>query len=183
MTNEGQGKEVFTGLLVTKDASKVVLKDATNKRIEVPAADVQLMAPQQKSLRPELLLRDLTAEQVARLDGLSELIEVSCSGVPLVGSTDWSGLFFLSAPIHGNAFRSTGKPAEQEYNTSREEISDGPMIRRLITVPFRPRLHRLRTQAGRLVWLARFVRRGRLQWLTHLVHDRSWQSDFWFQQR
>jgi uncharacterized repeat protein (TIGR03806 family) len=63
-TKQGQ---VFTGLLVTKDATKVVLKDATNKRIEVPAADVQLIAAQQKSLMPELLLRDLTAEQVADL--------------------------------------------------------------------------------------------------------------------
>ena len=58
---------MYTGLLVSKDAAKVVLKDATNKRIEVPAGDVEVLAPQQKSLMPELLLRDLTAEQVADL--------------------------------------------------------------------------------------------------------------------
>jgi putative heme-binding domain-containing protein len=61
-----QGR-VYTGLLVSKGASKVVLKDSTNKRIEVLAGDVELLAPQQKSLMPELLLRDLTAEQVADL--------------------------------------------------------------------------------------------------------------------
>jgi putative heme-binding domain-containing protein len=61
-----QGR-VYTGLLVSKDASKVVLKDSNNKRIEVLAGDVELLAPQQKSLMPELLLRDLTAEQVADL--------------------------------------------------------------------------------------------------------------------
>jgi uncharacterized repeat protein (TIGR03806 family) len=63
-TKQGQ---VFTGLLMSKDAGKVVLKDATNKRIEVPAGDIEVMAAQQKSLMPELLLRDLTAEQVADL--------------------------------------------------------------------------------------------------------------------
>jgi putative heme-binding domain-containing protein len=63
-TKKGQ---MHTGLLVTKDTAKVVLKDANNKLIEVPAGEVELMAPQQKSLMPELLLRDLTAEQVADL--------------------------------------------------------------------------------------------------------------------
>ena len=63
-TKKGQ---VHTGILVSRDAARVVLKDATNKRIEVAAADVELLAPQQKSLMPELLLRDLTAEQVADL--------------------------------------------------------------------------------------------------------------------
>jgi putative heme-binding domain-containing protein len=61
-----QGR-VYTGLLVSKDASKVALKDSNNKRIEVLASDVELLTPQQKSLMPELLLRDLTAEQVADL--------------------------------------------------------------------------------------------------------------------
>lgn len=61
-----QGR-VHTGLLVSKDANKVVLKDATNKRIEVPAGEIEVLAPQQTSLMPELLLRDLTAEQVADL--------------------------------------------------------------------------------------------------------------------
>jgi putative heme-binding domain-containing protein len=61
-----QGR-AYTGLLVSKDASKVVLKDANNKRIEVPARDVEQLVPQQASLMPELLLRDLTAEQVADL--------------------------------------------------------------------------------------------------------------------
>jgi uncharacterized repeat protein (TIGR03806 family) len=63
-TKQGQA---YTGLLVSKDAAKVVLKDATGKRIEVAAADVEVLAPQAKSLMPELLLRDLTAEQVADL--------------------------------------------------------------------------------------------------------------------
>jgi putative heme-binding domain-containing protein len=63
-TKQGQ---TYTGILVTKDAARVVLKDANNKQVEVRAADVELMVPQQKSLMPDLLLRDLTAEQVADL--------------------------------------------------------------------------------------------------------------------
>lgn len=61
-----QGR-VHTGLVVTRDGTKVVLKDANNKLTELPAADVELIVPQQKSLMPDLLLRDLTAEQVADL--------------------------------------------------------------------------------------------------------------------
>jgi uncharacterized repeat protein (TIGR03806 family) len=63
-TKQGQ---VFSGLLVARDAAKVVLKDANNKLIEVPAGEVELFVAQQKSLMPDLLLRDLTAEQVADL--------------------------------------------------------------------------------------------------------------------
>lgn len=63
-TKKGQ---VFEGILVSKDAKKVVLKDATAKLLEIPADDVDTLVAQQKSLMPELLLRDLTAEQVADL--------------------------------------------------------------------------------------------------------------------
>lgn len=63
-TKKGQ---VFQGVLVSKDAAKVVLKDATAKLIDIPAGDVDTLVAQQKSLMPELLLRDLTAEQVADL--------------------------------------------------------------------------------------------------------------------
>jgi uncharacterized repeat protein (TIGR03806 family) len=63
-TKQGQ---THSGLLVSRDATRVVLKDGTNKLIEVAAGDVELLAPQQKSLMPDLLLRDLTAEQVADL--------------------------------------------------------------------------------------------------------------------
>ena len=57
----------YSGLLVSKDDKKVVLKDANAKQIEVKADEVESLAVDQKSLMPELLLRDLTAEQVADL--------------------------------------------------------------------------------------------------------------------
>jgi uncharacterized repeat protein (TIGR03806 family) len=63
-TKEGR---VVTGLLVSKDESEVVLRDATNMLIHIPAAEVERLVTHQKSLMPELLLRDMTAQQVADL--------------------------------------------------------------------------------------------------------------------
>ena len=58
---------VYSGLLEKKTDSEVVLKDARNKRTVIAAADVEVMVRQQKSLMPDLLLRDMTAAQVADL--------------------------------------------------------------------------------------------------------------------
>jgi len=44
-----------------------VLKDAESKLTTVAAEDIEQMVPQQQSIMPDLLLRDLTAEQVADL--------------------------------------------------------------------------------------------------------------------
>ncbi len=63
-TSEGQ---VHAGLLVEKSPQSVVLKNSQNQLIRVPAEEVELLAPQQKSLMPELLLRDMTAQDVADL--------------------------------------------------------------------------------------------------------------------
>lgn len=63
-TTEGQ---VFTGLLVRKTEEEVVLKDAQNHQTRIAASDVNLLVPQPQSMMPELLLRDMTAKQVADL--------------------------------------------------------------------------------------------------------------------
>jgi putative heme-binding domain-containing protein len=63
-TDDGQ---IHTGLLVEKNADVIVLKDAKNEVVRIPAADVTSMVPSQKSLMPDLLLRDMTARQVADL--------------------------------------------------------------------------------------------------------------------
>jgi putative heme-binding domain-containing protein len=59
--------KVYTGLLGSKSDTEVVLKIVGDKEVRVPAAKVERLAPQPKSLMPELLLRDLTAEQAADL--------------------------------------------------------------------------------------------------------------------
>lgn len=63
-TNEGK---LVTGLLVKRDEQEVVLKDAEGKTVAIPASNVEQVLPQQQSLMPDLLLRDLTAQQVADL--------------------------------------------------------------------------------------------------------------------
>ncbi len=58
---------VHTGLLVRRSDDEIVLRDAEGKEIRVAAEDVEFAAPQQKSLMPDLLLKDLTLQQVADL--------------------------------------------------------------------------------------------------------------------
>ena len=58
---------VHSGLLVRKTEAEIVLKDAQGKLLTLPAREVEVLAPQQKSLMPELLLRDMTAQEVADL--------------------------------------------------------------------------------------------------------------------
>ncbi len=59
--------KVHTGLLAARDGREVVLKTAGDKEVRIPANKVDTLAPQRNSLMPELLLRDLTAEQAADL--------------------------------------------------------------------------------------------------------------------
>ena len=58
---------VHTGLLAAKTEREVVLKEATGKEVRIPARKVASLVAQKKSLMPDLLLRDLTAEQAADL--------------------------------------------------------------------------------------------------------------------
>lgn len=58
---------VVSGLLLRKDASEVVLKDAQNMEVRIPAGQILTLVPQGQSLMPDLLLRDMTAQQVADL--------------------------------------------------------------------------------------------------------------------
>lgn len=57
----------FSGLLESRSASDIVIRDAEGRSVTVPAADVEQMEPQRASLMPEHLLRDLTAQQAADL--------------------------------------------------------------------------------------------------------------------
>jgi putative heme-binding domain-containing protein len=58
---------IKSGLLVERDAKTIVLRDAQNQRIEIPADAVESVAPQAQSLMPEFLLRGLTPGQAADL--------------------------------------------------------------------------------------------------------------------
>ena len=62
-----QAGQAHTGLLVEKTATTLVLKNTDKELIRVDAEDVVLLEKQQKSLMPDLLLRDMTAQEVADL--------------------------------------------------------------------------------------------------------------------
>ena len=64
---ETQQGQVFVGFLVEKNDKEVVLKDATGKLISVAADDIEALEPQRQSLMPELVLRDVTAQDAADL--------------------------------------------------------------------------------------------------------------------
>jgi putative heme-binding domain-containing protein len=59
--------KVHTGLLAAKTEREVVLRTVEDKEVRIPARKLATLAPQQKSLMPDLLLRDLTPEQAADL--------------------------------------------------------------------------------------------------------------------
>lgn len=62
--NDGR---VYTGLLVERTEQAVSLKDNKGNVTTFALADTEQLAPQQQSLMPDLLLRDMTAGQVADL--------------------------------------------------------------------------------------------------------------------
>ena len=59
--------QVLNGLLVEKTDQEIVLKNSQNKLVRVGMKDVEQLAPQQKSMMPDLLLRDMTPQQAADL--------------------------------------------------------------------------------------------------------------------
>ena len=63
-TDDGR---ILTGLLLSKDDNEVVLKDAQDKVSRIPTKQIEQLVPQRQSLMPDLLFRDMTAQQVADL--------------------------------------------------------------------------------------------------------------------
>jgi len=59
--------KVFTGLLVRKDDAEVVIRDAKSKELSFKTSELEGVFPLRTSLMPELLLREMTAAQVADL--------------------------------------------------------------------------------------------------------------------
>jgi uncharacterized repeat protein (TIGR03806 family) len=67
VTNAGK---VLTGILVEKSEKQIVLnvfKEGKGELVRIPAADVDELLPQKKSLMPDRMLRDLTPQQAADL--------------------------------------------------------------------------------------------------------------------
>lgn len=66
LVESDEGK-VFTGLLVSRSENEIVIRDTQNKQLRFKTEHVDGIFPQRKSLMPDRLLRDLTAQQAADL--------------------------------------------------------------------------------------------------------------------
>ncbi len=64
---ETKSGQVLTGLIIRRDVKEIELRDAQNKLHRIPADSVEEIFPQTKSLMPELLVRDFTAQQLVDL--------------------------------------------------------------------------------------------------------------------
>jgi putative heme-binding domain-containing protein len=64
---ETEDGRVFVGHVVSKDDKEVILKDAQSKTIRIPQDNIANMTEQRTSLMPELVLRDVTAQDAADL--------------------------------------------------------------------------------------------------------------------
>ena len=71
---------VLTGMLRHRTDDHVTLRDAQGKDHTFPIADVEEIVAQQKSLMPELLVQDLTAEQLADLLAFLESLREASNG-------------------------------------------------------------------------------------------------------
>lgn len=63
-TDEGK---VVTGLLIEQTSDHVILRNTEGKDVRLSMSNVEVLLPQRQSLMPDLLLKELTAEQVADL--------------------------------------------------------------------------------------------------------------------
>lgn len=63
-TDDGK---MYVGIIVEQTDTEIVLRNAKDEEVRLPRDTVEQLQPQQKSLMPELLLRDMTAKQVADL--------------------------------------------------------------------------------------------------------------------
>jgi putative heme-binding domain-containing protein len=64
---ETEDGRLLAGLLLEQNPEEVVLKDAQDQIHRIPRGSIVQLVPQQQSLMPELLFRDMTAQQVADL--------------------------------------------------------------------------------------------------------------------
>ena len=64
---ETTGGQVYAGFVVERGAGQVVLKDAQGRLVKVPTSEVEALVPQKTSLMPELVFKDVSAQDAADL--------------------------------------------------------------------------------------------------------------------
>jgi putative membrane-bound dehydrogenase-like protein len=68
---------VHAGFLVERNEKEVILRDSKNQLIRIAASDVETMERQTRSMMPELVLRDVTAQDAADLLAYLESLKSS----------------------------------------------------------------------------------------------------------
>ena len=58
---------IHSGLLIEQTEAVVVVRDSSGKDTHVPRDEIELLVAQKKSLMPDLLFRDATAQDAADL--------------------------------------------------------------------------------------------------------------------
>ena len=64
---ETTGGQVYAGFLVEQSEKQIVLRDVNKRIIRIPADEVEALVEQEKSLMPELVLSEVTAQDAADL--------------------------------------------------------------------------------------------------------------------
>jgi len=64
---ETKDGRVVTGLITERTADQLVIRDATAQEIRLAFSEIEVSIPQSKSLMPDLLVKDLTAGDLADL--------------------------------------------------------------------------------------------------------------------
>jgi putative heme-binding domain-containing protein len=82
---ESTDGRVWTGLLVERTETEVLLRTAQNQPIRLKTDEIEVLVPQPKSLMPELLLRDLTPQQAADLLAYLSSLRAETAAAPPTG--------------------------------------------------------------------------------------------------
>ena len=123
-TSDGQ---VFVGFLVEKTDQQVTLQDIKGTRIRVPAGEVEALVEQEKSLMPELVLQEVSAQDAADLlafmttlkEGMQTVTAFRVLGPFAIKGGDLNGVLepeqSLVSPDFGAQFKGPeGKPLHWE---------------------------------------------------------------------
>jgi putative heme-binding domain-containing protein len=74
---ETKDGRVYVGLVQSKDDKEVQVNDAQSKTIRIPADNIASITQQQISLMPELVLKDVTAQDAADLLAYLESLQAA----------------------------------------------------------------------------------------------------------
>jgi putative membrane-bound dehydrogenase-like protein len=116
---------VYAGFVMERTDQHLVIKDSQNQLIKVPAADVGEVVKQEKSLMPELVLRDVTAQDAA---DLLAFLESLTGGAQSVNSFRIIGPFPNNRRELDRSFGPEKKPGSLDFDAE-HQVAGGRKLR------------------------------------------------------